>query len=204
VDAPVKTALREMAKVIGDTENIQGGTAGALQTDFETSVSNVFSESPKAAMVIEGDFVPTVVQHPLQPGEGYDVFEFPAINDSPPAIVGAGNIFVRFTDNPATRAFIEYLATPEAAEIWAEIGGFASPNKQLDPEIYPDEITRKVAGAIGEAEVFRFDLSDLQPGAFGATEGQGLWKLFQDFFQNPQNVDGIAQQMERAAAAAFR
>jgi hypothetical protein len=40
------------------------------------------------------------------------------------------------------------------------------------------------------------------PPEFGATTGQGLWKLFQDFVANPDDVDGIAEQMERAAAAA--
>ena len=200
----VKRALREMAKVVGDRPNIVGGVAGALQTDFETSVSNVLSNSPKAASIIEGDFVPGVVEHPLKPGEGYDVFEFPAIDGSPPSVVGGGDMIVMFEDDPATRAFVEYLATPEAAEIWAKRGGFSSPNKKLDTGIYPDEILQKTAGAIGEAEVFRFDLSDVQPAAFGATEGQGLWKLFQDFFQNPNNIDGITRQMEAAAAAAFK
>jgi alpha-glucoside transport system substrate-binding protein len=199
----VKDALTEMARVFENPDNIAGGTDGALQTDFETSVSNVLSENPDAAMIAEGDFVPGVVQVDLEPGTGYDVFDFPAINDSPPSVVTSGNLFIRFTDNPATEAFINYLATPEAAQIWAEIGGFGSPNQNLDPSVYPNEVQQKTAGAIGEAEALRFDLSDLQPGEFGATEGQGLWKLFQDFFQNPDDVDGIARQMEQAASAAF-
>jgi alpha-glucoside transport system substrate-binding protein len=201
-DPSVKTALREMAKVVGDTENIVGGRNGALQTDFETSVSNVFSKNPKAAMVIEGDFVPGVVTHGLKPQTDYNVFTFPSINNSPPSVMGSGNLFVMLRDNDATRAFMQYLATPEAAEIWAKIGGFSSPNKKLDTSIYPDEILRETAGAIGEAEIFRFDLSDVVPPELGATTGQGLWKLFQDFVRNPQDVDGIAQQMEQAAKRA--
>jgi alpha-glucoside transport system substrate-binding protein len=200
--ASVKTALREMAKVVGDTDNIVGGRTGALQTDFETSVSNVFSRNPKAAMVLEGDFVPGVVKHPLKPQTDYNVFAFPTINDSPPSVMGSGNLFVMFRDTPATRAFMEYLTTPEAAEIWARIGGFSSPNKKLDTSLYPDEILRETAGAIGEAEVFRFDLSDVVPAELGATTGQGLWKLFQDFVRNPDDIDGITQQMEQAAARA--
>ena len=82
-------------------------------------------------------------------------------------------------------------------------GGFASLNTNVDPSVYPDEIQQTTAGALGEAEVFRFDLSDLQPAAFGGTVGQGMFKLFQDFLQNPDDVDGIAQQLEDAAAAAF-
>ena len=73
----------------------------------------------------------------------------------------------------------------------------------MDTSVYPDAITETTAGAIGEAEVFRFDLSDLQPAAFGGTVGQGLFKLFQDFVQNPDDIDGITQQMETAAAKAF-
>jgi alpha-glucoside transport system substrate-binding protein len=201
-DPSVKEALTEMAKVVGDTENIVGGRNGALQTDFETSVSNVFSKNPKAAMVLEGDFVPGVVKHQLKPQTDYNVFTFPSIKGSPPTVMGSGNLVVMFRDNDATRAFMEYLATPEAAQIWAELGGFSSPNKKLDVSTYPDEILRETAGAIGEAEVFRFDLSDVVPAELGATTGQGLWKLFQDFVKDPQNIDGITQQMEQAAKRA--
>ena len=204
-DQSVKDALAEMAKIVGDTDNIAGGKAGALQTDFPTSVANVFSATPKAAMVIEGDFVPGVAgeSNPLEAETGFNVFPFPAINDSPASVVGGGDLVVMFKDNPVAKAFVEYLTTPEAAEIWAKRGGFSSPNKKVATTVYPDAIQQTTAGAIGEAEVFRFDLSDLQPAAFGATVGQGLFKLFQDFLQNPQNIDGITAEMEAAAAKAF-
>ena len=202
-DQSVKDALTEMAKVVGDADNIAGGTQGALQSDFPTSVSNVFAEEPKAAMVIEGDFVPGVVESPLEAESGYNVFAFPSINDSAPSVVGGGDLAVMFNDTPAAQAFIEYLATPEAAEIWAGRGGFSSANQNVDSSVYPDPITETTASAIAEAEEFRFDLSDLQPSEFGSTEGQGMWKLFQDFVANPDDVDGIAQQLETAAAAAY-
>ena len=61
-----------MGEVLGDSENMVGGTSGALQTDFPTSVSNVFTTSPKGAQVIEGDFVPGVVasSNSLKPDDG--------------------------------------------------------------------------------------------------------------------------------------
>jgi len=202
-DQSVKDALTEMGKVLGDTDNIAGGTAGALQTDFPTSVSNVFAADAKAAQVLEGDFVPGVVEHGLEAETDYDVFPFPEIGDSGAAVVGGGDTVVMFNDSPAAQAFIKYLASSEAAEIWAKRGGFASLNKEVDSSVYPDAITQTTAGALSEAEVFRFDLSDLQPAAFGGTVGQGLFKLFQDFLKTPDDVDGISQKMEDAAAAAF-
>ena len=198
----VKEALTEMAKILGDTENIAGGTNGALQTDFPTSVTQVFADPPRAAQVIEGDFVGGVIRESTdaEPQEGFDVFTFPSINDSPPAVMGAGDAVVLLTENEAAQALIRYLATPEAAQIWAERGGFSSPNRNLDAEVYPDELTRTTATALAEAEVFRFDLSDLQPTAFGSDQ---MFSLLQDFLRNPDDVDGIAQKLEDAAARAY-
>ena len=51
-DPSVKAALKTMAGVFSDTGNIYGGAGGALQTDFPTSVNNVFSTPPKAAIVM--------------------------------------------------------------------------------------------------------------------------------------------------------
>ena len=204
-DPSVKVALKDMAAIVGDTSNIPGGKSGALQTDFNTSVANVFSTTPKASMVLEGDFVPGVLTaNPLKPVTGYNVFNFPSINRSKPAVMGGGDIVAMLKDTPATRALILYLATPAAATIWAKLGGFSSPNKGVPGSAYSDVLGRKTALALANASVFRFDMSDLQPAAFGATAGQGEWKLFQDFVANPKNISGIQAQLEKAAAAAYK
>ena len=202
-DQSVKDALTVMADIVGDSDNLAGGTAGSLQTEMPASVGKVFRDSPEAAMVVIGDFAPGVTETTLEPETGFNVFTFPSIEDSEPAVVGGGDIFVQFRDSPAADAFLEYLTTVDAAEIWAARGGFSSPHKDLDTDVYPDEITKVTAGALGEAETFRFDMSDLQPCAFGGTPGQGLFKLFTDFVANPDDIDGITQQMEAAAAEAF-
>jgi alpha-glucoside transport system substrate-binding protein len=204
-DQSVKDALETMARIVGDTGNIVGGTSGALETDFPTSVTNAFKDNPEGAQVLEGDFVESVITDstPAKPETGFNVFDFPSIDGSGPSVVGGGDTIIMFSDTPASQALIEYLATPEAAEIWAKRGGFSSANKNVDDAAYEDPLLRETATAIADAETFRFDLSDLQPAAFGATVGQGLWKEFQDFLKNPDDVDGAAQAMERSAAKAF-
>ena len=106
-------------------------------------------------------------------------------------------------DNPAARALISFLATPQAATVWAQRGGFSSPNKNVKPSAYKDPLNRKTALALAHAKIFRFDMSDLQPAAFGATTGQGEWKLFQDFLSNPKDVNGAAAKLEAAAKKAY-
>jgi alpha-glucoside transport system substrate-binding protein len=203
-DPSVTEALTEMAKVFSDPDNITGKTAGALQTDFPTSVSNVLAPEPKGSMVIEADFVPGVVQTTLKPETGFNFFAFPSINDSPESVVAKGNLVIAFRDSPAARAFLEYLVSPESAEIWVKRGGFASPNKNVAASSYADPLLRETSQTMTKAQTLRFDLADLQPSAFGATTGQGMWKLFQDLLKNPDNVDGIARQLEAAAAAAYK
>ena len=205
-DQSVKDALKIMADVVGKSNYMVGGTDGALQTEMPDSVAKVFTDKPDAAMVALGDFAPGVTETTLEPETGYNVFTFPEIDDSGPKVVGGGDLFVKFKDSQAADAFLEYLTTVDAAEIWAKRGGFSSPNKNLDVNVYPDAITKEIAGALAEAakqNTFRFDMSDLQPAAFGGTPGQGLFKEFTDFVENPNDIDGITQQMEASAKKAF-
>lgn len=205
-DPSVKDALKEMAKVYSDTSNIVGGKSGALQTDNATSVPKVFSDPPKAAMVIEGDFIPGVVgeKNPLKPGTGYNVFDFPSVNGSAPSVVGGGDSLIMFKDSPAAEAFVKFMASPEAPKVWVKFGGVSSPNKNLPASAYPDAITRETATKLAQAKTFRFDMSDLAPAEFGGTAGQGEWKILTDFLGNPSNVDGTAAALEKAAAKAFK
>jgi len=203
-DPSVTEALGVLAEVFGD-ETLIGSVDVALQNGFVESVTRVFSDDPEAAIVYEGDFVAGVVSSETNavPGEDALFFPFPAIGDSVPSVVGGGDVAVLLDDTDGGRALVQYLASPEAAEIWAGLGGFASPNSGVDPAVYPDDISRAAAEELVSAEVFRFDLSDLEPAEFGGTPGQGMWGLLQDFLRNPDDVDGTAARLEEAAAGAF-
>jgi alpha-glucoside transport system substrate-binding protein len=196
-DESVTVALQHMQEIFQDKDNIAGNP---LQVEYPTSVSQVWADPPRAAMVMEGDFVRTDIP---ETADNYDFFTFPSIDDSPPAVVGGGDIVVMFKDTEASRALIEYLASPEAAEIWVELGGFSSPNKNVGVDAYPDELAAQVASDLANAETFRFDLSDLTPVAFGGTAGQGMWRILQDFLENPDDIEQTQQQLEQAAVDAY-
>jgi ABC-type glycerol-3-phosphate transport system substrate-binding protein len=207
-DPSVKTALTTMGKVLGDTSNIAGGTSGALQYSFNQSVTNAFATPPKAAMVFEADFVAGVISSSTKakPSIGFNTFTFPQITSGPnaSAVEVAGDLMVAFRDTPAIEAFMKYLATPQAAAIWARQGGFGTGNHNMPASVYPDPITRAAEAPLLTAQSVVFDMSDNQPPAFGSTAGQGEWGLFQKFLQNPKNISGIQQQLESAAAAAYK
>lgn len=204
-DDSVREALETLAEIFGRPELIAGGANGALQTSFVESVTQVFADPPEAALVYEGDFVAGEIRANTNAvvGEDADFFPFPSIEGSEPAVIGGGDVAVLLNDSEAGQELMSFLATPDAAEIWAERGGFTSPNQEVDPAAYPDDTSRRIAEALTDAEVFRFDLSDLQPSAFGSTTGQGLFKQFQDFLADPSNIDAVTADMESSAAAAY-
>jgi alpha-glucoside transport system substrate-binding protein len=205
-DQSVKDALSVMADVLGDPDLLAGGTTGAEQTDFNGSVTQVFADPPEGAVIFEGDFVGGIVsgETKAKVGTDADFFDFPSIDGSEPAVIGGGDFAVLLADSEGGKALIQYLATPEAAEIWAAEGGFISSNTAVDPSVYPDDVSQRAAQALVEAgDSVRYDLSDLQPTEFGATTGEGIWGLLIDFLRDPSDVDGTAQALESAAKKAY-
>ena len=97
-DPSVATALKDMELIFSDSANIAGGNSGALQIDFPTSVTKVFTTPPKAAMVFEGDFVQGVIMDSTkaQPETGFNQFAFPSIDGSPSSVVGGGDTLITF------------------------------------------------------------------------------------------------------------
>jgi maltose-binding protein MalE len=207
-DPSVIATLKEMAQVVGDTGNLAGGQAGAIQNGFNQSVTNAFSTPPQGAIVFEGDFVAGVIlsSTKAKANTGFNAAPFPAVKPGPnaSAVEIGGDLFVTFRDTPAIEAFVKFLATAPAAEAWAKLGGFGTGNKNVPASIYPDAITKATEAPIGKATSVVFDMSDEQPSAFGGTTGQGEWGTFQDFLKNPSDVNGIAQKLESEAAAAYK
>jgi alpha-glucoside transport system substrate-binding protein len=207
-DSSVTKALKTMAQVIGNSSNLAGGSSGALQYGFNDSVTNAFSTPPKAAIVFEGDFVGGVITSSTKAkaGSGFNTAPFPSITPgaNSTAVEIGGDLFVTFRDTPAIQAFVKFLATAQAANAWAKIGGFGTGNKNVSASIYPDAITRATEAPIGKAKAVVFDMSDEQPASFGATTGQGEWGIFQQFLRSPANVSGIQKKLEAAAVAAYK
>jgi ABC-type glycerol-3-phosphate transport system substrate-binding protein len=207
-DPSVATALQSMAKIVGDTGNIAGGSSGALQYGFNDSVTNAFGSPSKGAMVFEADFVGGVISSSTssKPNTGFNTFTWPSITPGPnaSAVEIGGDLLVTFRDTPAIEAFVKFLASAPAAEAWAKQGGFGTGNKNVPASIYPDPITRATEAPIGQAKSVVFDMSDEQPPSFGATTGQGEWGIFQEFLRNPKDVAGTQKKLEAAAAAAYK
>jgi alpha-glucoside transport system substrate-binding protein len=202
-DASVKTALQEMTSILND-QTVAGGIDGALGTGFVDGIGQVFSANPKAHLYMEGGFVGGItladVNPNVKPGETIDFFPFPTIDEAQGSpLVGGGDITAAFVNNEDVKRLIEYLASPEAGEIWVSTGAIVSPNKGVGSDAYPNELVRKEAEQVANAETFVFDGSDLLPGALGEDWGT----LLQTVIKNPDQVDSQLESFQQQAEDAF-
>jgi ABC-type glycerol-3-phosphate transport system substrate-binding protein len=203
-DESVQETLRLMARLVAP-DMLAGGVDGSLQAGLADAAGQVFSREPAAAMVVGGDFVPGVMaDSDARIGIDVDVFPFPEPRPGGRLVVGGGDAAVLMRASTAGRELVRFLASASAGQAWAALGGFVSPNEDVDLAVYPDDTTRRIARALLEAgDGFRFDLSDLQPAEFGSTTGTGMWEVLRGFLAHPDDIAGTAARLEAAAAAAW-
>ena len=132
--------------------------------------------------------------------DAIDVFYFPDVNGDKPVLT-AGTYAAAFDDDPATMAVLNYMASPEYAELrqttqTAELdgglSGFLSAVKGQDPSVY-QPLEQGFLEILNNSELSRFDGSDLMPAAVGSgsfwTEGTSAVNGDEDAQQAADNIE---------------
>ena len=139
VDGSVREdGAEDMAGVFGDTRNIAGGTSGALQTDFPTSVNNVLSTSPKARDGHRGRLRSgRRHRHGAEADDGLQRVRLPVDRRLEPATSSAAATSSSCSRTTRPRGAGRSTSRRRgAATIWAKRGGYTSPNKNVQPSAY--------------------------------------------------------------------
>jgi len=199
-DPAVKTAWEYFGQIATNDKYVWGGTTGVLSTNFGDSPAPMFDEPPGCYMHRQASFITGFFPEGLVAGEDYNFFPFPPIEEKwgVPALI-AGDVIVMFNDTPEVRQLLEYLASSKPQEIWAGKGGFISANKKVSLDAYPDDLTRNMAKIIVEAQVARFDGSDLMPAAVGAGS---FWTGVLDYVGGA-DLDAVLKEIETSAVDAY-
>ena len=169
----VKRAFEYFGQIVLNPKFVLGGPTGALTTNFGDSPSALFTKPPRAFMHRQATFIQGFIrrQNPdLVPGKDYDIFPFPPIDPSDaeriPILVG-GDVLNCFSRRPEVIEFAKFLISKEAQEIWVKELGELSSNKNTDPVLFTNPITRKAWQILSNATISRYDGSDMMPGAVG-------------------------------------
>ena len=196
-DPEVKKAAEYLMDIWGDAGYTYGGPAAVATTFFGDAVTPLFEDNPKALLHRQGNFIigfmPEEVQANVE--ELVGVFALPSINpewETP--VLGGGDQFVQFTENQNITDFLAYLTTWESCETWAAAGGALFPHQDQDFGDYGSKIEADLAKILVNAEVFRFDASDLMPAEVGAGS---FWTGMADMVTGV-SIDKVLDQIEKS------
>jgi len=170
-------------------------TPGMVYADGGTIASTAFQANGEP--LVNGDcmmhrqasffaaFIPEGTPFADGSDEAVDVFYFPEGTTGRP-VLGAGTLVGAFQDRPEVWAVMEYLGSADyanrrqAAQLdlgGNELSGFLTPNVNADQSLWAP-LEQSFLGVLADAEVLRFDASDLMPADVGAgtfwTEGTAM------------------------------
>ncbi len=169
-DERVVAAIDEFGWFARNDDYVAGGAGAVASTDFRDSPKGLFSSPPQCYMHRQASFIPAFFPEGTVVGEDADFFYFPAYagKDLGKPVLGAGTLWAITNDSPGARELIKFLETPKAHEIWMARKGFLTPLKGVNPDAFGDPTLKKMNEILLNATTFRFDGSDLMPGAVGA------------------------------------
>lgn len=194
-DPRVVAAIEEYGSFVRNDDYVAGDADDTAAIDFRDSPKGLFDSPPQCMMHRQASFIPAYFPEGTVLGEDADFFYFPAYaeKDLGTPVLGAGTLFAITSDNPAASAFIEFIQTPFAHEIMMSQDGFLTPLLSADPVNYASDTLRKQGAILTNATTFRFDGSDLMPGAVGAGT---FWTGMVDYSSGSKDAATVAAEIE--------
>ena len=102
-----------------------------------------------------------------------------------------------YNDTPAARKLMQYLATAQAQQIWADDGGTLGAIKTLT---YKDPIFKRAAEVANTAKNLLVTAGDFMPSDMQAA----FWKSLLDVTKNPGSLDSVLSHLDQVQAAAYK
>ena len=137
--------------------------------DWKDSPKGLFDSPPQCYMHRAATYIATFFPEGTVVGEDVDFFYFPAWanKDLGKPVLGGGGFFTITKDSPVAHGFIEFLKLPIAHETKMAQGAFLTAYKHVNKADFRDPTQARQNDILFNATTFRFDGSDMMPGAVG-------------------------------------
>ena len=193
-DPRVIEAIEEYGWFAKNDAYVDGGAKAVATVSFKDSPKGLFGSPPKCYMHRQASFIPNFFPDGKQ--DEADFFYFPSYASKKLGnpVLGGGTILTITKDSKAARAFIDFIIHPQASEIWMAEGGFLTPLKTASLDKYKTKQLRKQGEIFLNATTFRFDGSDLMPGAVGAGS---FWKGMVNY-SGGQSAKEVADEIQKS------
>src|SRR2546423_10773445 len=102
-----------------------------------------------------------------------------------------------YNDTPAARKLMQYMATKDAQQIWANDGGTLAAIKSIK---YNDPVFARAAEVAGTAKNLLVTAGDFMPSDMQAA----FWKSLLNVTKNPGSLDSELAKLDQVQAAAYK
>lgn len=179
--AEIRHAFSTFGTIVHGSGTVVGGTNRILNTPWQDAAAPMFESPPRCMMQRQASFWAQNIPDGFTFGEDIDFFVLPGVTDQPAPVLVSGELAAAFNDRPEVASFMEFLASSDAGEGWAELGGFISPHPDFDEDRYGSAIDRRVGQVIENAPVIRFDGSDMMPPVVGTGT---FWQAMREYIRS--------------------
>lgn len=197
-DPRIVKAFDEFGKLAKTQGNVFGGSNAILSTAFAKSILPAFATPPSCMLERQGNFAitffPSDVKSDLDTRVG--IFVFPKYDGGfkGQPILGGGDLAALFNGNDKdAQEVMKFLTSDKFGGPWAKDGGWLSPHKTFNQANYPDETTRSIAKMAYDADVFRFDGSDVMPKSVGSGT---FWTGMVEWMKGEKTSQQVADKIE--------
>lgn len=179
-DDRIRGAFTLFGEIALTPGQVAGGTRSILTVPAFRAIDPMFDDPPGCLLTRQASTqageLPAGVS--LGPEGDVDVFVLPPIYGEEAPLLAAGEVAAAFSTSDEALALISYLADPRSGEPWARRGGYNSPHKDFDVTTQGNEFEAQLADLVEQADVVRFDGSDLM----AVTVGTGtFWQGMVDY-----------------------
>jgi len=197
-DPVVKQAATEFEKLALADGNVFGGRKGVVSNAFATAANPMFQNPPKCFLHRQGNFIsqkgffPDAVRTNMD--EEVGVFQLPGTTPDSRPVLGGGDLAGAFSKDDDTKKVLEFI-TSDKFNGGTKEGSYISPHKTFDLSQYPDNTTKEIAKLAYESTIFRFDGSDLMPGAVGAGS---FWRGMTAWISGQKDLDQVLKDIDES------
>lgn len=196
--AEVRQAWSVWGTLIGVPDADRSTSVGALFNDFDDAAKPMFRNGNGCVLDHQASFAMQVYsafdQAPT-PGKDFNFFTVSGSAGSSSVPIVSADLAALFNDTPEARELIRFLASPDGQQIWPRIprSGAFSASSQVQPDVYGDNVSKRIADRLARSGAVCYDASDTMPVEMTVAFERSVLEYLAD----PQRLDALLDQLER-------
>ena len=197
--AEIKLGYQTFLKEVS-AANVYGGSNTALSTNFGKAGDPMFNTPPGCLFLEQATFIANFFHQNkgVTAGTDFDFFAHPSMGNSQydGNVNGFYDNFAMYNDTPAARKLMQYMATKDAQQIWANDGGTLGAIKSLT---YSDPIFKRAADIANSAKNLLVTAGDFMP----SDMQKAFWQSLLNVTRDPGSLDKELSHLDQVQAAAY-